>query len=634
MDKLGTGQRRHMMRGGVVAGLLTLALVATACSSSPSTSNSGSGGQTTATYAEAAQTPPNYIFPFMSLAFFSVNNINQFQQIMYRPLYWFGNGNTPNLNPSLSLAQNPVYTNGGSTVTLTLKPYKWSNGETVTAQDVMFWMNMLHAEKANWAGYSAGAIPDDLSSVVANSPTKLTFTVTGKVNSYWFTYNELSQITPMPVAWDITSPGAKAGSGGCSAAPYGTADTACTAVYTFLSKQAGYNPANPNATNNSFSTYATNPIWQVVDGPFRLTHFDGTGNITMVPNPSYSGPVKPTIKKFIELPYTSDSAEFNALVGGQVNVGYLPSQDITATTSDPLTAGPNNPRLSNFDLDPLYTWSINYFPYNFDSTGDNGNAGKIFSQLYFRQAFQDLVDQPLYIKKLYHNYGITTYGPVPVYPANNFASSFEKSNPYPYNPGKAKSLLESHGWKVVPGGTSTCTKPGTAADECGAGIPAGAQLAFVLQYASGITITSNTMNAEKSSWAQAGINVTLTSASFNSVIGTAVPCPSGCAWQLQNWGAGWVFAPDYYPTGEAIFQSGAGSNSGNYSDATNDANIMATNTSDINLVKYENYLATQLPVVYQPNYVTSMTEIQKGLSGVTPQSPLWAINPENWRWNS
>ena len=117
MDKLGTGQRRHMMRGGVVAGLLTLALVATACSSSPSTSNSGSGGQTTATYAEAAQTPPNYIFPFMSLAFFSVNNINQFQQMMYRPLYWFGNGNTPNLNPSLSLAQNPVYTNGGTTVT-------------------------------------------------------------------------------------------------------------------------------------------------------------------------------------------------------------------------------------------------------------------------------------------------------------------------------------------------------------------------------------------------------------------------------------------------------------------------------------------------------------------------------------
>ena len=26
----------------------------------------------------------------------------------------------------------------------------------------MFWMNMLHAEKANWAGYSPGAMPDDI----------------------------------------------------------------------------------------------------------------------------------------------------------------------------------------------------------------------------------------------------------------------------------------------------------------------------------------------------------------------------------------------------------------------------------------------------------------------------------------
>ena len=44
-------------------------------------------------------------------------------------------------------------------MTINLKPYKWSNGETVTAQNVMFWMNMLHSEKANWAGYCAGHPP-------------------------------------------------------------------------------------------------------------------------------------------------------------------------------------------------------------------------------------------------------------------------------------------------------------------------------------------------------------------------------------------------------------------------------------------------------------------------------------------
>ena len=64
-----------------------------------------------------------------------------------------------------------------------------------------------------------------------------------------------------------TATGGAPGSGGCATAAYGTADAQCTAVYTFLSKQAGYDPTNPKAANNSLSTYATNPLWQVVDGP-------------------------------------------------------------------------------------------------------------------------------------------------------------------------------------------------------------------------------------------------------------------------------------------------------------------------------------------------------------------------------
>ncbi len=589
---------------------------------------SGAATPTSATYAELPQTPPNYIFPFMSLAFFSVYNISTFQQLMYRPLYWFGNGSTPNLNLSISLAQSPIYSTDSKSVVVNLDPYKWSNGETVTAENVMFWMNMLHAEKANWAGYSAGALPDDVASITENSPTQLTFNLTAPVNTYWFTYNELSQITPMPNAWDITAKGGAPNSGGCAAGAYGTVDTQCKAVYTFLSKQAGYDPNNPKATNNSLSTYATNPIWAVVDGPWKLSSFNASGNVTFVPNPTYSGPVKPTLKKFIELPFTTDDAEFNALVGGKVDVGYLPLQDVTKPTTNALKAGPNNPRLSNFVIDPLYTWSINYFPYNFHA---KGTVGKIFNQLYFRQAVQYLVDQPLYIKKIFKGYGVGTYGPVPVTPANSFVSQEVQDNPLKYNPSMAISLLKDHGWKVVPGGTSTCQSPGTGANQCGAGIAAGAKLAFNLQFASGTTTTTELMNAEKSSWSQAGINMTLSQASFNTVIGNAIPCKS-CSWQLENWGAGWIFAPDFYPSGESIFQTNAGSNSGSYSDATNDANILATNVTQAPLTAYENYLAEQVPVVYQPNQVTSLTEIKKGLTGVLPQNPLQAITPEDWRY--
>ena len=58
--------------------------------------------------------------------------------MMYRPLYWFGVGNSASLNPGLSVAQVPVYSNGGKTVTIKMKDYKWSNGESVDAQDVVF----------------------------------------------------------------------------------------------------------------------------------------------------------------------------------------------------------------------------------------------------------------------------------------------------------------------------------------------------------------------------------------------------------------------------------------------------------------------------------------------------------------
>ena len=626
------------MRPRIGRKLVSLALAAAGLGvglvAATSSTSTAASGPTTATWAEVPNTAPDYIFPFMSLAFFSVSNVNQFQDLMFRPLYWFGRGATPELTSSLSLAEAPVYSGNDQAVTVDLKGYKWSDGETVGATDVVFWMNMLHAERTNWAAYTPGGldIPDDVAAVTIDSPTQVTFRLTRPFNSAWFTDNQLSQITPLPAAWDITSSGAAPGSGGCSAAAYGTADAACAAVYAFLSNEAGYDPSDPRAANRSLSTYATNPLWQIVDGPWHLTHFDARGDVTFKPNPSYSGPVRPTLTSFSEIPFSSDAAEFNALAGGHVSVGYLPPEDVTASTGNPLEAGPNNPQLANFTLAPLYGWSINYVPYNFDSTGDDGVAGKIFRQLYFRQAMQYLVDQPQYIAELSHGYGVATYGPVPIVPANPFASALEKANPYRYDPARAKSLLTSHGWNVVANGTSTCRSAGAGPTRCGAGIPAGARLAFHLQYASGTTVNTATMAAEQSSWASVGIDVSLSSASFGTVVGNATPCPTGCGWELENSGVGWTFDPDYYPSGEEIFSTGAGANSGGYSDPANDKNAGTTVAFPVDLTTYENYLAEQLPVIFQPDDATALTEIQHGLRGVTPQNVFWQLNPENWRW--
>jgi peptide/nickel transport system substrate-binding protein len=313
-------------------------------------------------------------------------------------------------------------------------------------------------------------------------------------------------------------------------------------------------------------------------------------------------------------------------------VGYIPVQDLSQGTTTPTKAGPNNARLSNFNLGPLYTFGINYFPYNFSSTGDGGVAGKVFDQLYVRQAMQSLVDQPLYIKKIFKGYAVPTYGPVPVLPSNAYASSFEKQNPYPYDPAKAKSLLTSHGWKVVANGTDTCVKPGTGSGECGAGIPSGTPLKFNEQVSTGVQTTIEEVTAEKASWATEGINVTISQASFDTVIGNAVACPNGCAWELQNWGGGWTFAPDYYPSGEDLFDLGSVADYGDYNDATNARLVTATDDTSAPLTTWENYLAKQLPDIWQPNQAYVLTEAQKGLSGVFPQNVFTGITPETWRW--
>jgi len=613
-----------------VAALLAVVLGTAIAPSRPAGASEPVSGRT-AHWAEAPGAAPNFIFPLAPAEYFTTANIEQFQDLMYRPLYWMGNRSTPDMNESLSLAQPPAY-GAGNTVTITLKPYKWSDGESLDARDVIFWMNMLHAEKDNWAAYAPGAFPDNVANVVADSTSELTFTLTKAYNPQWFTDNELSQITPLPLAWDITRTGAAPGTGQCSGAAYGRLDLACVAVYDFLSHQAGFDPSNPDAPNTSVSSYGSNQLWQVVDGPWHLKSLTSSGTATLARNPRYSGPQSSTVSKFVELPFTSASAEQSAVDDGRLDVGYLPLDDVSEATSDPNRAARGTVLPAGFTLAPLYAWAIDFIPYNFNSTGDNGVAGKIFSQLYFRQAMQLLVDQPQEIKKVLKGFGVSSFGPVPLQPPSAFTSGIGRRNPYPYDPGKAVAILEQNGWTVRPGGLSVCSRPGLAAGECGAWIPAGASLRFTLQYATGTEGMSGLLTSEKAAWARAGIEVTLNSASSGAVVENAVPCVggAGCTWDLVDWGTGWTYFPDVYPTGEEIFTTGAATNDGGYANFVDDANISQTVSTATGLGTYSDYLAQQLPVIFEPMPAASLTEIRDNLRGVTPQNVLGAITPERW----
>ncbi len=538
---------------------------------------------------------------------------------MYRPLYWFGNGASPTLNTSLSLADTPVYK--GNNVTITMKPWKWSNGETVTAQDVVFWIHMMQAEAStNWGAYVPGGFPTNVSNVKATSSTTLTMTMNKQYNPTWFTYNELSQITPMPMAWDVTALGAKPESGGCTAAA-----AACAKVYTFLDGQS-----------KALSGWASSKIWSIVDGPWKLQSFNSDGNSTFVPNKAYSGSPKPTLAKFQEIPFTTESAQYNVLQasaaggGGQtIDVGYLPTTDAPTKPAN-ATVGTNP--VHGYTLDPLYSWGINYFPVNFQSTTGNG---PIIKQLYFRETLaylmnqQSIIQGPLHgLRQVHGRAG--RHLPDDPRTCRRRARRATRSR---YNPAKAKQLLTSHGWKVVPNGITTCATPSL----CGAGVKQGQALSFTLPYATGTDWIASEMTQLQSNASTVGIKISLEPKPFNQVTaiagGNCVVAHISCDWDMANWGGGWTFVPDYYPTGETLFLTGSGANSGGYSNALNDT--LHQPDADVHLDAAAVHVAG-LPGAAAArssgsrNGVYQLTEVINSLRGVIPQSTTLGINPENW----
>jgi peptide/nickel transport system substrate-binding protein len=144
-------------------------------------------------------------------------------------------------------------------------------------------------------------------------------------------------------------------------------------------------------------------------------------------------------------------------------------------------------------------------------------------------------------------------------------------------------------------GTMVCKTP----SKCGAGIKSGQQLKFTMDYSTGQAFFTQEASVYKSDASQAGINVSIVGQSFNTIIGEAIPTNPN--WQAANYGL-WIFSPGYAPTGEPLFQTGAGSNSGSYSDPKMDQLIKTTETSSsiADYHTFANYAAEQLPFIYMP----------------------------------
>jgi peptide/nickel transport system substrate-binding protein len=543
---------------------------------------SGTAQAGTLTWALSPGASPTWIFPVTPGADFSVTTTSSFQYEMWRPLYWYGNGVSPTLVPSMSLADTPVYSNGDKTVTIHLKTtYRWSDGQPVTSKDALFFIDMVRAavqeSGANWGLYTPHiGLPDQVASASTPNATTLVLNLNKPVNPQWFTADGLYYIQPIPVhAWAKDSPNGPVLDF--------TNPANAKKIYDFLAKASG-----------STGTYATNPLWQVVDGPYRLTVFNNTtGGYTMAPNPSYGGPHSAKVPTLQAIPYTSDTAEFNAILSKSIDLGYMPLNDVPQLAAV---------KAAGYHVFGYPGWGFAYANYNFaDKTGDFNN---IIKQLYIRQALAHLEDEAGYIKAFFHGAGGLAYGPIPSVPTSPYTPANALKNPYPYSVSAAASLLKSHGWNVVPGGASTCAKAGTGAGECGAGIPAGTKLAFNVLYASDPVIFGEQLTAWASDAKKVGIDIALQSGTFNHVI--TVANDPGSPKTINDWAVAVYggYTDAYYPTTQGIFNTGGSFNGGFYQNPQADKLIAASTTSpNSDAVKAEaSYLTQQQPSLFQPNY--------------------------------
>jgi peptide/nickel transport system substrate-binding protein len=595
--------RRTLLRGSIITGLVAIAAVAlSACggTSAGSVKNSASSYGTTlygklpavgtptsggdVTVGQISGQTPDFIFPLTDCTHQTTVD-DSFISHLFVPLFNGPIGARPEINYQLSAATGaPVPSNGGKTYTINLsKHLTWSNGAPVDANDVIFYIDLVKAaikeSPANWCSYIPGQFPDDLISATAPNKYTVVLKLTKAFNPGYFLNDQVGAIDPMPsTAWNIAS----------ANGPHldFTKPANATKIYNYLFKQG-----------SDLSKFVSSPLWKDIDGAWKLKDYSLTNNsYDILPNAKYTGPAKPKLSEVSYVTYTSTVAQLNALKSNSLDIGGLDATQLTQAKG--LEA-------QGFSVFGNPTWGFYDALINFhDGTG---HFGAVVKNLYARQVLYELEDQPQIAKGIYKGAAVPQYGPIPSQPQSPYTPADAVKPLYPYNPAKAVATLKAHGWKVVPGGKSTCIRPGTAANECGAGVPKGSGFGGVWlnvpeSVAPSFVLSSEAIVSEDKE--AAGIDFTFKTITFDIAQQYNDQSAQGKAlennWAINNTGG---FSISYYPTSEQIFNTGGAYNEGDYSDPTADKLMLAsvTSTNPKAVTAEASYLAKSPPVLFLPD---------------------------------
>jgi peptide/nickel transport system substrate-binding protein len=529
---------------------------------------------------------------------------------LWLPLYFPGDGSKPVINYSLSLGNPPVYSDHDQTITITLKHFKWSNGQPVTTRDVEFFFNLYKAGESKIGTYVPGEFPGNIASIDYPNATTFVLHLKRPFGEQWYTDNQLINIVPMPQrAWDVESAGGKVGN-------YDLTTNGATKVFNFLYGQS-----------EKLSTYASNTLWKVVDGPFTVTSFDSvSGRTELTANPAYDGPDKSRLSHVIIESFPSAAAEVDALRSGEIDYGYIPYSDyglVGYFKSHGYTVAPWAP---DYEESVELGWT-------------SPTYGPFIRQLYIREALQHLINEPLYLKTTLDGIGQLTYGPVPNIPGSPYVSPQERTDPYPFSIKSARSLLTDHGWKMGSSGFMVCARAGTANNECGKGIAKGRLLSLRMDFT--ITDLVN-LSAQaqyfQTSAKQAGIDVDLHPEQATTMYSIDGVCPPGpCNFAMALYPLWFTNYGDLaiLPTLEQEFAKGNYYGGGFYSPTAQALIASAEEHSGLSyLFALENWIARDEAALWWTTGDNQISVVSNKLQGWSPQLPFGNILPNAWYFKS
>ena len=317
----------------------------------------------------------------------------QIANVLYRPLLWIDPEHK--VDPALSIADHVDVIGNGTGFHVALKPWTWSDGAPITADDVLYFLEVGRRLGETWSCAGQASMPGIIQDFRIDGPHDFTVTLASKVNPEAFILNGLGLLLPLPRhAW-----------GGIS-------------------------------TDAMWQRQSDPAFFTVVSGPYKLGRFELSRYLTLQANPAYSGP-PPHIARIV-VNFLEGTSELRALQSGEADVANLPFAVWDAARG-----------LPGFRLVPMRPANgINYYGLNYR----NPNAPD-FHDKRVRQAMEDAIDQQAIIRLVYHGSAEEGRGPLPLQPAGMLSPQARAGQfPTRYDPDRARALLTEAGWLPGPDG--------------------------------------------------------------------------------------------------------------------------------------------------------------------------------------